>query len=39
VVYIAICNGLFVQFVGKWRDVWGREKGVTVISDRGIVEG
>jgi hypothetical protein len=30
---------LFGQFVAKWWDVWGRQKGVTLISDREIMEG
>jgi hypothetical protein len=39
VVYRALCNGLFRTFVAKRWDVWGRQKGVTVISDRVVMGG
>jgi hypothetical protein len=37
VVYRALCIGLFGPFVAKPWDVWGRQKGVTVICDRVVM--
>jgi hypothetical protein len=39
VVYMALCIGLFRPFVAKRRDVWGRQEGVTVVSDRAVMGG